>query len=286
MNPLQPIDDLWDFGDPEGTEAKFREVIQNAEDESFLAEVTTQIARTKSLRRHFDEAHETLDGVAGLLPRVAPRVEVRYLLERGRTWNSSGAKDKAKELFYTAFDMAKQVGDDYLTVDAAHMLAIVEEPQAALEWNLLGFRILEESQQERAKSWIGALSNNIAWSYHDIGEFETALAYFEKGLEYRRSVGKEPMLRIALWAVARCKRSLGRNEEALEEQLAIQRDYFPNVDEIDGYVAEEIAECLLALEKRQEAREYFALAHKQLSADEWLSQNEPGRIARLKELAS
>ncbi len=285
MNTLAAIDELWNFGDPAGTAERFEGLLES-EDESYRCEVLTQIARTQGLRSLFDEAHETLDEVSVALPRVAPRVEVRYLLERGRVWNSSGARDKAREVFLAAFDASKRVGDDYLTVDAAHMMAIVEEPAAALEWNLLGFRVVLESNQEKAGSWVGALSNNIAWTYHDMGDFDTALSYFEKGLEYRRSVGKEPGLRLARWAVARCKRSMGRFEEALEEQRAVMTEYFPSGVDTSGYVVEEIGECLLAMERNDESRAYFAQAYDVLSKDEWLVKNEGERLERMLRMCS
>ncbi len=289
MNTVLDIDDLWDFSDPARSEAKFLAALAEAEDESLAAEIQTQIARTYSLRRQFDEAHETLDVVASVLPRVDPRVEVRYLLERGRTWNSSGVKDKAREVFLAAFDAGKRVGDDNLVVDAAHMMAIVEEPEAALEWNLLGFRIVDQTQQEKARKWIGALSNNIAWTYHDTGDYETALQYFEKGLEYRRTVGAEPGLRIARWAVARCLRSLLRVEESLAEQMAIKDHYYPGYSfgsqDMDGYVVEEIAECLYALGRHDEARPYFGAAAELLGKDDWFVANEAKRLERLLALA-
>jgi tetratricopeptide (TPR) repeat protein len=285
MNTLSAIDDHWDFGDPAGTAERF-EGLLGSNDESYVADVKTQIARTQGLRGLFDEAHATLDEVSSVLPRVDLRVEVRYLLERGRVWNSSGARDKARDVFLAAFDAARRVGDDHLTIDAAHMLAIVSDPIGALEWNLLAFRILESSSQQRAKTWVGALSNNIAWTYHDTGEFGTALGYFEQGLEYRRSVGAEPALRIARWAVARCKRSMGRFEEALEEQMAILSEYFPSGRDESGYVAEEIGECLLALGRGRDSRPYFANAHEILRGDQWLTRHELPRIERLRALAT
>jgi hypothetical protein len=51
-----------------------------------------------------------------------------------------------------------------------------------------------------------------------------------------------------------------------------------------GYIHEEIAECLLLLNRPDEARAYFALAYRELSQDAWLVEREPARITRLQRL--
>jgi hypothetical protein len=53
----------------------------------------------------------------------------------------------------------------------------------------------------------------------------------------------------------------------------------------DGFVFEELGECLLALGRADEARPYFAQAYAELSQDEWLADNEPARLERLKALS-
>jgi len=50
---------------------------------------------------------------------------VRYLLERGRTFNSAGEKDRARPLFVQAWEIAGAAGLEGLAVDAAHMVPIV-----------------------------------------------------------------------------------------------------------------------------------------------------------------
>jgi hypothetical protein len=52
----------------------------------------------------------------------------------------------------------------------------------------------------------------------------------------------------------------------------------------DGYVYEELGECLLALGRSDEARPHFAKAYELLSQDAWLVENQKERIERLKEL--
>ena len=53
-------------------------------------------------------------------------------------------------------------------------------------------------------------------------------------------------------------------------------------DEKDGFIFEEIGECLLLLNRAEEARPHFSKAYKILSKDPWLAEQEPGRLARLK----
>lgn len=54
----------------------------------------------------------------------------------------------------------------------------------------------------------------------------------------------------------------------------------------DGYVFEEIGECLLALGRADEAKSHFVLAYDELRKDEYLAEREPERLKRLKELGN
>jgi hypothetical protein len=47
-----------------------------------------------------------------------------------------------------------------------------------------------------------------------------------------------------------------------------------------------LGECLLALDRRVEARPYFARAYSELAQDPWLAEDEPTRLERLKQLGS
>jgi len=272
------FDHLWDYNDPETTEARFRLVLPDAAGP--YAELLTQIARTYGLRRQFDEAHALLDRVDGVLSDAGPRARVRYLLERGRTFNSSGEPDASKPLFREAFDIARIAGEDNLAADAAHMLGIVEPPDEAMAWNYKAMEIAEQSQDEKARKWLGPLYNNLGWTLHDMGRFDESLELFQKGVAFREQQGDDRSLRIARWSVGRTYRSLGRVEDA----LGVQESLMGN--DATGYVSEEMGECLLLLGRDAEAKPHFARAYDLLSADTWLAENEPDRLARLKELAS
>lgn len=279
------FDSLWDYSNPKTTETKFRGLLPQLEmGTSARLELLTQIARTQGLQRMFDEAHHTLDQVERDLEETDSRAKVRYLLERGRVFNSSGKAGEARPFFDEAFDMAKRLGEDFYAVDAIHMLAIVSEPASALTLNLQAIQLAESSGQEKARNWLGSLYNNTGWAYHHIGDYESALEIFQKAESFFRSKGGVEKIRIAVWTVARCLRSLNRIEEALSKQKAL-KDELESAGESDGYVYEEIGECLLALKRGDEAKPYFSKAYEIMSADEWLAEKEPERLNRLKELS-
>ena len=283
---LPDFDSLWDYSNPDQTEIKFRDALKQIP-ESDLAhlELLTQIARSQGLQRKFDEAHQTLDQVEKVMGEKPSRVKVRYFLERGRVFNSSGHADEAHPFFEQALDLAKQIAEDFYAVDAIHMLAIIAPSASSLALNLQAIQLAESSGQEKARNWLGSLYNNMGWAYHDMGEYESALKIFEKAEAFRRSKGSANEIRIAAWCIARTLRSLNRVEEALSKQLTLKAE-FESAGETDGYVFEEIGECLLKLKREDEARPYFAKAYEVLSQDEFLVEQEPERLARLKELGN
>jgi len=249
-NELPDFDAQWNFGNPAASEQTFRSILaeQMAAPLDYRLALRTQIARTLGLQRKFDEAHALLDEVERELSNGGV-ARIRYLLERGRVLNSSSRALEARPLFVQAMELARAQDQDRLAVDAAHMVAITLKGQEALEANLEALAMAEASDQEGARNWKGSLYNNIGWSYHDLGDYQRALEYFEKGVDFRHQQGRPDLLHVARWAVARTLRSLGRVEEALE----LQRELKASHDGEDRYVEEEIAECLKALGHTDEA---------------------------------
>ncbi len=303
MEPAtESIDDQWDWSDIPGTEAKFRQLLEEAgqlspesdPDADLLAlELQTQIARTRGLQEDFEEAHAILDKVDKVLAtkdashseRYAT-IRIRALLERGRAINSSGeSKEEARDAFVQAWEAARAAKQDGYAVDAAHMVAIVDQgTPGELEWGLKGLELAETSTQPSARKWRGSLYNNLGWTFHDKGEFDKALQYFDKQIVARKESGKEPALRIALWARARCLRSLKRNEEAITALSELVTTYGKAADD-DGFVHEEMAENLLVLGNTDKATAEFARAF-ELLKDGWLAKSEPERLKRLSKLGT
>ncbi|MHC4923076.1 MAG: hypothetical protein ACYTG4_03230 [Planctomycetota bacterium] len=288
--PLPEIAGLWSFSDPGATRERFQEVLKNFShraSDDYVAEVKTQIARTYSLSDGFDEAHAILDeleasgAVAG-----RDRVRLRYLLERGRTLRSAGSPDTARPLFIEAWELGQEIEEHPLAVDAAHMVALVEDPEGALKWNEIAIAYCEAPGHESAEKWLGSLYNNTGWTYDDRGDYEKALATFEKGLAWRRGKGAtEAQVLPARQAVAHAKRRLGHFQEALKE-LQVIHEAWENPGTMEAYVLEDIAECLVGLGREDEARPLFTKCADILEADGWHRNNEPDRIAALRRKGS
>ena len=209
---------------------------------------------------------------------------MRYLLERGRTFNSSRNKAAALPLFSEAWEIGLASGEDTLAVDAGHMVAIAESPEAALEWNERALDLATRSEVPSARKWRKSLHNNLGWTYFAMGAFEQALDHFGKCRDVASEYGDAEAERIARWSIAKTYRLLGQVEEA----LAFQSSQLAELEEKgrEGpYVYEEMAECLYALGRVAESAPFFKLAHEHLSQDPWLAEQEPDRISRLKELS-
>lgn len=296
---LPDFDALWDYNKPAETEAQFREilgVVGNSGNTAYIVELKTQIARALGLQQKFDEAHRVLDevetaltlnvGSAGASPSREPwiRARVRYLLERGRTFNSSKQKDKALPLFEQAWNLAVDAGLDFFAVDAAHMMAIAAPPDQVMMWNQKALALAEKSTEPKARRWRGSLYNNIGWDLFANQKYDSALAMFEKAVVARTEQEQPTEVRIARWCVAKTLRLLGQIDSALAVQLTLEDEWSKSEEGADGYVFEEIAECLLRTGREEESRSYFARAHALLSSDPWLQRDEPARLQRLKEL--
>ncbi|MCH7870128.1 MAG: hypothetical protein IID33_00350 [Planctomycetes bacterium] len=285
---LPEIDSLWDFNDPAGTEAKLRDVLPAARESRiapYLAQLLTQIARSEGLQRRFDDAHATLDEADGLIGDGMTVARVRSLLERGRVFNSNKQPGKARPLFLAAWESASSSGEDFYAVDAAHMLGIVDQGDDSLAWNEKAIALAERSNNEKANGWLGSLYNNTGWTYHEMSRFADALHFHEKNLAWHEQHEKTDKARVAKWCIARTLRSLNRVEEALARQRGLLNEH-EALGTSDGYVHEELGECLLHLERAAEAAPHFARSFELLSADPWLTANESERLERLKKLGS
>ena len=84
--------------------------------------------------------------------------------------------------------------------------------------------------------------------------------------------------------IARMLRGLGRTGDALETIRPIY-ETLEVKQQPDGWIDEEMAECLLATGRAEEARSLFGRAYETLRKDRWVIRNDPAKLERLKKMA-
>jgi tetratricopeptide (TPR) repeat protein len=144
-------------------------------------------------------------------------------------------------------------------------------------------KLAEAAKDPRARRWLGPLYNNTAWTYFDMKRYPDALRLFEKDIALRSQGTNKEELGIARWSRAKVLRHLDRVEEALQVQKELLTVPELQGGTNEGYTQEEIGECLLLLNKKAEAKPYFARAWELLHEDQWLKRDEPARLTRLKQ---
>ncbi|HAM26940.1 MAG TPA: hypothetical protein DCP11_09635 [Microbacteriaceae bacterium] len=210
----QPIlDELWDFGDPAASEARFRVELEQGGpwDGTERAELTTQLARAIGLQGRFDEAAALLIEIPD---ESEPIVGVRVLLESGRVMNSSGHPDSAAGLFRQAATIAARLGATFLQVDALHMLAIVDSPGAE-DWTARAVEIAESSSDARLKRWLVSLHSNLGWRHLDEDNLDAAFAEFTEAARWADLVGTVQQREWAQEALAECSAAMDAASESL-----------------------------------------------------------------------
>lgn len=200
MLDQQTLDRLWNFDDPALSESRFRAAIADpAYDDDERAEFATQLGRAIGLQGRYEEADALLDSIDGDEPTVA----VRVLLERGRVLNSGGHAEMAVPLFEQAAELADHLGEEFLAVDALHMLAIADTAHAEA-WTRSALEYASTVHDARTKRWMVALHNNLGWTLHDAGRCTEAMVEFQLAEQWAERVGTPQQQERARAAIDAC----------------------------------------------------------------------------------
>jgi tetratricopeptide (TPR) repeat protein len=281
---LPDIDSLWNYQDPAASERAFLELMPQArEDDAYFAQLLTQLARSQVLQRRYEDGHATLDQVAALLTVQMPVARVRYLLERGRTWNDTNKTDAARQAFEEAYRRAIEGGLDALAVDSAHMLGVMEPLDGANDWNRRAIEIAQASADPRARRWVGTLFINLGSNLQQMENFREAERAFQQAIAALEAIGNLPRARLARLCLAKNRRLAGDPAEALSLLVPLVNEIRAAGDP-EGYAEEEMAECCLSLGRTAEAKKHFARAYTLLSVYPWFPPTEMSRLERLKAL--
>ena len=205
MLDQKTLDRLWDFDNPELSEQRFREAMTDERyDADERAELATQLGRAIGLQGRFEEADALLDAIDG---EDEPTIGVRIVLERGRLLNSSGHPAMAVPLFEQAAELGDHLGEEFLAVDALHMLAIADADHAEL-WTRSALEYASTAHDPNTRRWMVALHNNLGWSLHGAGRLTEALVEFQLAEQWAEWVGTPAQQQYARDAIAECEHAL------------------------------------------------------------------------------
>ena len=234
------VEALWNYSDPAASEVRFREALALARGDDALI-LRTQIARTLGLRKRFDDAERELDAVQAQAAQAGPEVAVRLALERGRWLRSSGQAADSVPFFKRAFEQAHAARLERLAADALHMVALaVPELDERVAWNRRTIDYARKASDPKARGWEAPALNNIGSDLREAGRLDESLAAFREALAAYERTGRAEGIRVARWQVANVLRLQGRHDEALAQQLALERDATA-AGQPDPYVYEELA---------------------------------------------
>lgn len=253
------VDALWDHARPEVSEQRFRHALATASGDDALV-LRTQIARTLGLRQRFDEAHRELDAIEPSLATAGPQPRVRAWLERGRALRSSGQAAAAEPWFQRAFALADRESLESLAADALHMVALVQPDLAdQLSWNRRVVDYARTAKDPAARRWDAVALNNSGVALNQVGRHEEALAVLLDAQAAYERAGRIERVRIARWMVAHTLRRLGRIDEAMRQQLALEAE-MAAAGMPDGFVFDELAQLYAVKGNSERAAHYRALA--------------------------
>lgn len=214
------LDALWLPGDPTGSAERLAAAAaEPGRSELVRAELETQRARALGLQGRFEEADALLDS----LEPAAGVLEVRVLLERGRLRTAADRLSEAVPLLEAALRAARRDGDGALAIESAVALAEAD-PAHAEQWVEEGLSDLAGAAEPRMRRWGVVLHELRGWARLEDGDAAAALVSFEDAIGYAEAYGTADQLFAARWALGRCLRELGRVEEALAVQRALESE--------------------------------------------------------------
>ena len=113
----------------------------------------------------------------------------------------------AVPLFEQAAELGDHLGEEFLAVDALHMLAIADADHAEL-WTRSALEYASTAHDPNTRRWMVALHNNLGWSLHGAGRLTEALVEFQLAEQWAERVGTPAQQQYARDAIAECEHAL------------------------------------------------------------------------------
>jgi len=232
---------------------------------SVEVEALAQVARMHLVQDRKDEGRAFLQQAAGRADDSDPMGWSRYLGVRGRFEWQDDDLITSRATFDTMYEYCTVNALWGRAVDAAHMIAIVAETtEEQIAWARKGIEAAEAAGEE---SWLGPLWNNLAVTYWENKDYDSALTCFEAAREFHWRFSGETAKMFADYHIGMTLRFLGRFDEAktwlrpvlawaerLEDHGAI------------GQCCEDLGEIALAEKNADDGAKLLARAKKEYQA--------------------
>jgi tetratricopeptide (TPR) repeat protein len=212
---LEVADEVFQSRDYAAALDKYKEVLETARREfnrPVEVEALAQMARMDLLLNKKEEGRAWLEEAGSKASESDPMGWSRFLGVKGRfQWQDNDLKT-ARETFETMYTYCTTNALWSRAIDAAHMIAIVAEtPEDQITWGRRGIEAAEAGDYEK---WLGPLWNNLAATYYDIKQYDTALECYLKAREYHWHYSDETAKLFADYHVGMTYRYLGQYDEA------------------------------------------------------------------------
>jgi tetratricopeptide (TPR) repeat protein len=212
---LEKADEIFQSRDYEAALSEYTRVLETARSEfnrSVETEALAQLARVHLQLNRKDEGRGWLRNAAQKAMDSDPMGWSRYLGVRGRFEWKDDDLAASRKTFNEMFVYCNTNALWSRAVDAAHMIAIVaENPEEQIEWSRKG---IEAAESGGVESWLGPLWNNLAGTYYDMKQYDSALTCYIKAREYHWRFSGEVAKLYADYHVGMANRLAGNLDEA------------------------------------------------------------------------
>jgi len=262
---LQVADTTFQNRDSRGAIAQYTQALEEARREfnsSVEVEALSQLARMYLSLGEKETGRPWLEQAAQKARISDPMGWSRYLGVKGRyEWKDSDLVT-ARATFGGLFEFCVSNNLWGRAVDAVNMLVIVaDSADSAISWSRKGIEIAESSNTE---SWLGPLWNNLAGTYYDQKQFDSALECYIKAREYHWRFSNESAKLYSDYHVGMTLRWLGKFDESASwlRPVLAWAERLGDHGAI-GQACEDLGEIEIAQGKQSKGMEYLKRAREE-----------------------
>jgi CHAT domain-containing protein len=169
--------------------------------------------------QQFSEAERSFEEASKIVEHLSPGHKCQLLIAQAALWVDLRKYGDAEANYKKALSIARQEKLPFLEANALADLGRLATSQRHFDEAVdINQSALQLSNSLKAKGNAGAILGNIAWGYYELGDFESALEYYEKGAESSKSSGLSA--NTAYWLTGVANSSAALHDYASAEALA------------------------------------------------------------------